>query len=60
MAISADVRRMIAVLLTLLVVGVAASLWRGDSLGTTVGYAAVGLACAGVVYACYFWARRKR
>jgi hypothetical protein len=50
---------MVTVLGVLLVVGVATSIWRGDSLGTTVGTSLVGLACGGFVFACYLWARRK-
>jgi hypothetical protein len=59
MAMDAPVRRMFAVLGFLLVVGVASSIWRGDSVGTTVGLTLVGLACGGLVFAAYFWARRS-
>ena len=59
MAMDSPVRRMVAVLGVLLVVGVATSIWRGDSVATTVGTSLVGLACGGFVFACYFWARRK-
>jgi hypothetical protein len=59
MAMDAPVRRMFAVLGFLLVVGVATSLWRGDSVATTIGLSLVGLACGGLVFAAYFWARRK-
>ena len=55
----APVRRMIVVLSVLLVVGIATSIWRGDSLRTTVGLNLFGLACGGFVFACYAWARRK-
>jgi hypothetical protein len=60
MAMDSPVRRMIVVLGVLLVVGVATSIWRGDSLGTAVGINLVGLACGGLVFAAYFWARRTK
>ena len=59
MAMDSPARRMVVVLGVLLVVAVATSIWRGDSLGTTVGTSLVGLACGGFVFACYLWARRK-
>ena len=42
MAVESPVRRMILVLGVLLVVGVAASIWRGDSPATTLGLSLVG------------------
>ena len=60
MALESPVRRMIVVLGVLLVVGVAASIWRGDSPATTLGLSLVGLACGGFVFGCYLWVRRSR
>jgi hypothetical protein len=60
MAFSADVRRMIVVMLALSTVGIAGSIWRGDSVSTTLGHLLVGLCAGGFVFGCYFWARRKR
>jgi hypothetical protein len=54
-----DVRRMIVVLTGLAVLSICGSVWRGDSFRATVGYALVGLACGGFVFACYLWAKRK-
>jgi len=51
---------MIVVLGVLLVVGVAASIWRGDGAGTTVTLGLVGLVCGGFVFGCYLWAHRSR
>jgi len=59
MAVGAPARRMIGAVLFLLVVGVAFSIWRGDSPGTTVGQAVAVLVGGGLVIGCYLWVRRK-
>lgn len=59
MAMDAPVRRMLIVLAVFLPIGIASSLWRGDSLGRTVGYALTGVVVCGFFVGCYLWARRK-
>jgi hypothetical protein len=60
MAADGPIRRMIVVLMVFLPIGVAASIWRGDSAGTTVGHALVGLAVCGFLVGCYLYASRPR
>jgi hypothetical protein len=59
MAVDGPIRRIIVVLLVFLPIGVAASLVRGDSPGTTVGLALVGVVIAGLLIAYHWWDRRK-
>ena len=60
MVVDAPVRRMLPVLATFLPIGVVFSTWRGDSLGTTIGYALVGVGVVGFVVGCHLYASRKR
>ncbi len=60
MAVEGPVRRIIIVLLVLLPVGIAASLWREDSLGTTTSYALLGVGVCGFLIGCYLFAGRSR
>jgi len=59
-AMAPPVRRVITILGVLLVVGVATSIWRGESHATTVTLNLFGLSWGGLVFAFYFWARRDR
>ena len=58
-AMGSPVARLVAVLLVFLVIGIAASVWRGDSPATTAAQALVGVICGGFIVGCYWWVRRK-
>ena len=58
MAVDWRIRRLLVVLLVFLPIGVAASIWRGDSLGTTVGHALVGVGVCGLFIGGYLYAGR--
>ena len=60
MAVERPALRMTVVLVALAMLSIGFSWWRGDSLATTAAYVAAGLACAGLVYAAYFWSRREK
>jgi len=55
----AAARRITIALAVLLVVSVAASIWRGDSARMTAAQALAVLVGGGVVLGCYLYARRK-
>ena len=59
MAMDASVRRMLTVLAVFLPIGVVFSIWRGDSLGNTIGYALVGVGVVGFLIGCRLYASRR-
>jgi hypothetical protein len=59
MAIEAPVRATLLVLAVFLPIGVATSIWRGDTLSAAVGHAVVGIGVCGLLVGGYAWVRRK-
>ena len=59
MVMDAPVRRMLTVLAIFLPIGVVFSIWRGDSFGTTVGYALVGVGVVGALVALHLYVGRR-